>query len=328
MAEISVAAVIPLYNGAPFIREAVESVINQTVPVDEIIVVDDGSSDEGPAIVKEMAKDHPITLLNKTNGGQSSARNMAILHTKCSHIAFLDQDDAWYEEHIEVLRKPFEEGTARRLALVYGNLDQIDRQGRMVLEGCLNIVPSPQPKRSLHDCLRHDMFILPGASLVARQAIIDVGLFDERLSGYEDDDLFVRMFSAGFRSKYINKAISRWRIYSGSTSFSMRMAKSRIIYFQKLLESYPDDPGLDVYWGRSVIAPRFMSLARNEFVRGSRALDIPRMRQSWDDMKIIASALKWRIKARMYILEPLIKATYAGPLTGVARFLVRRASRC
>lgn len=328
MSQISVAAVIPLYNGAPFIREAIESVLNQTVQPDEIIVVNDGSTDEGPNIVAEMARCHPITLLHKANGGQSSARNMAILHSRCTHIALLDQDDAWYEDHIEILRRPFMDGKIRRLGLVYGNLDQIDRAGHLIQESCLDVVPSPQPKRSLLDCLRHDMFILPGASLVSRQAVIDLGMFDERLSGYEDDDLFVRLFSAGYRSVYINQPVSRWRIYSGSASFSARMAESRIIYFRKLLESYPDDPSIDLYWGRHVIAPRFMALVRHEFIRGSKTHDVQRMKQSWADIRTIAPTLRRRVRMRIRLWGPVIEATYRGPLTGIARALVRRASRC
>lgn len=323
----SVAAVIPLYNGASFIREALESVLAQTVPVDEIIVVDDGSTDEGPAIVAELAESHPITLLGKPNGGQSSARNLAIRHTRCSHVAFLDQDDAWHENHVELLRRPFLDGQTPRLGLVYGNLDQIDREGRAVLDCCLDDVSSPQPKRSRAECLRHDMFILPGAALVSRQAILDAGLFDERLSGYEDDDLFVRLFSLGFRSIYIKTAVTRWRIYSGSTSFSDRMARSRMIYFRKLLDAFPDEPRLGFYWGRDVIGPRFLEVLRNEFVQGSRIRDVARMRQAWEDLQEVVRVMKPRPRRRVALVRPIVSALYAGPFTGVARLLVRRATR-
>lgn len=194
---ITVAAVIPLYNGAPFIREALTSVLTQTDPADEIIVVDDGSTDDGDgaAIVREMAKVHPIRLLSKSNGGQGSARNLGIAESHSSHIALLDQDDIWYEDHLAVLKAPFEKRRIRDLGLVYANLDQIDRRGQMMMRYCLNGIPSPHPKRSLLQCLQHDMFILPGASLFSKRAFEAAGRFDERLAGYEDDDLFVRMFS-------------------------------------------------------------------------------------------------------------------------------------
>ncbi len=80
MDDISVAAVIPLYNGAPFIREALNSVFAQTVPPAEVIIVDDGSTDDGPQIVEELLSGHANALLmRKANGGQSSARNLLAL---------------------------------------------------------------------------------------------------------------------------------------------------------------------------------------------------------------------------------------------------------
>ncbi len=253
---ITIAAVIPLYNGAEFIEEAIRSVLSQTEPVDEIIVVDDGSTDQGPELVHQLFGLGPITMLKKPNGGQSSARNMAIRYTKCSHIAFLDQDDTWYEDHIQILKQPFISADIRRLALVYGNLDRVDRSGRMLDYCILDEIPSPQPKKSIRQFLENDLFILPSASLVLRNAILDVGLFDERLSGYEDDDLFLRMFIASYRSVFINKGVTRWRIYGNSTSYGGRMAVSRMIYFRKQIDAFEDDPSTNI-WMREIITRRF-----------------------------------------------------------------------
>ena len=144
--KITVAAIIPLYNGAAFICEALESVLAQTEPADEIIVVDDGSTDDGPEIVKEMAAGLPIRLLTKTNGGQSSARNFGVAACSSSHIALLDQDDIWYEDHLAVLKRPFADGNVRDLGLVYGNVDRIDRNGRMVVRRFLDTLPADHPK--------------------------------------------------------------------------------------------------------------------------------------------------------------------------------------
>ena len=254
---ITVAAVIPLYNGAEFIEEAIKSVVAQTDPVDEIIVVNDGSTDNGPDIVRSLLSSYPITFLQQSNAGQSSARNTAINHTSCSHVAFLDQDDIWYSDHIAVLKEPFLKGKMPDLALVYGNLNQIDRAGRMIFQRYLDYVPTPQPKTSLQQCLEHDMFILPGASLVSKEAIKAVGMFDERLSGYEDDDLFTRMFIACYDSVYINKPVTKWRLYTSSTSFSERMAKSRMIYFRKHVELHPYDPAFQAGLGQGYHWPTF-----------------------------------------------------------------------
>lgn len=327
MASISIAAVIPLHNGAEFIRASLDSVLAQTRPADEIIVVDDGSTDDGAQIVAERAAGHPITVLRQDNAGQSSARNRAIRYSQCSHVAFLDQDDIWCADHLAVLAAPFEAGEVADLALVYGNLDQIDRAGRMILRCCLDDVGAPHPKRALHECLSRDMFILPGAALVDRAAMLAAGLFDERLSGYEDDDLFLRLFLMGYRSHYLNRAVTLWRIHAGSTSFGLRMARSRMVYFRKLVETFPDEPDLGQFWARDIIAPRFARTLAAEFLRASRSGQAGLMAQVLSNLHEVAGLLRGSRRARIALACPLASVLSRGPLTGLSRSLVRRAVR-
>jgi GT2 family glycosyltransferase len=86
------------------------------------------------------------------------------------------------------------------------------------------------------------MFVLPSATVLSRTAFNAVGGFGERLSGYEDDDLFLRIFRAGFANVFIDRGVTRWRIHTGSAWYSARMGVSRMIYFRKLLAEFPDDP--------------------------------------------------------------------------------------
>lgn len=160
-----IAAVIPLYNGGRFIEGAIQSVLAQTRKVDEIIVVDDGSTDDGAAIVERMSIDHPsIVLVSQSNGGQGSARNAGARKSTCDLIALLDQDDAWYPHHIELLEKPFlKKKRYTPLGYTYSDLDEIDEHGRMFRRALLSHLPHQQhPKRTVLNCLRRDMFILPG----------------------------------------------------------------------------------------------------------------------------------------------------------------------
>ncbi len=322
---ITVAAVIPLYNGAEFIEEAIRSVAAQTDPVDEIIVVNDGSTDNGPEIVRSLRNSYPITFLQQPNAGQSAARNAAINHTSCTHVAFLDQDDIWYDDHIGALKQPYLKGEMLNLALVYGNLNQIDRSGRMVFQRCLDSIPTPQPKTSLQQCLEHDMFILPGASLVSKEAIKTVGMFDERLSGYEDDDLFTRMFSACYNSIYIDKPVTKWRLYASSTSFSERMAKSRMIYFRKQIEAYPYDPAFELHWARDIIGPRFMKIAHNDFIIATRSRDLAKIERAWADVEEIAPVMKIGTRRRVRLISPMVRFLYRNRLYRRARLLARYA---
>ena len=324
---MSIAAVIPLYNGSPFIEKTIESVLAQTEPADDILVVDDGSTDDGPQIVEALARSHPVTLLRKANGGQSSARNFAIRHTRCTHIAFLDQDDAWYDDHLSVLKRPFLDSSVRNLAVTYGNLDRIARDGKMVASRYLDNIPTPQPKTSLEQCLGHDMFILPSASLVSKEAIDSVGFFDEQLTGYEDDDLFCRIFSAGYRFVYVDEAVTKWRLYSSSTSFSPVMARSRMTYFKKQLALHPDDPGLGVYWARDIIAPRFMRLASGEFVKATKNRDALGLQRSLSEMEAIAPSMSPRAFRRMKTYAPIMRGLCRLRMYGAARSLAKRTAR-
>ena len=263
-ADVLITAIVPLYNGARFIREALRSIFAQNRVPDEVIVVDDGSTDEGPGLVAEMAKQYPIRVLRKENGGQSSARNVGVDHANGDLIAFLDQDDAWYPNHLSELVKPFLEPRPVELGWAYSSLDEINEAGEMVAHDILKPFKSAHPKRDLASCLKEDMFVLPSASLISRQAFLKVGGFDERLSGYEDDDLFLRMFLACFDNVYLPVALSRWRIFQGSSSYSPRMATSRAIYARKLIERFPNDHDRNRHHVRDMIAPRFFRTMAGE----------------------------------------------------------------
>jgi glycosyltransferase involved in cell wall biosynthesis len=214
--EPTVSVVIPLFNGAAFIAEALNSVIAQTLRPVEVIVVDDGSVDDGTTVVANYSEAADIVLIRKENGGQSSARNVGIRHARGDLIALLDQDDAWYPNHLAELIKPFLQSRSRPLGWSYGNVDEIDRAGEITAHCTLNKTTCAHPKSNVPDCLREDMFVLPSASLIARDAILRVGGFDERLCGYEDDDLFLRLLRAGYDNAYVSASLTRWRVHSGS----------------------------------------------------------------------------------------------------------------
>ena len=94
-----VSVVIPLYNGEAFIKSAINSVLAQTYTIDEIIVVDDGSTDKGPAIIREFFPQ--IIFIQQENRGVANARNSGWKKTVHNWIAFLDQDDIWHPQKIE-----------------------------------------------------------------------------------------------------------------------------------------------------------------------------------------------------------------------------------
>jgi GT2 family glycosyltransferase len=109
------------------------------------------------------------------------------------------------------------------------------------------------------------MFILPAASLIRKKAFDEVGGFDEKLVGYEDDDLFLRMFIAGWESAFVPESLSFWRMHGKNTIISTHMINSRRKYADKLMAAYPDSPASNVFWVRDCIAPRFFDLNMSQY---------------------------------------------------------------
>jgi glycosyltransferase involved in cell wall biosynthesis len=247
-----VSVIIPVYDGSEHLAECLESVLNQTWHDYEVIVVDDGSTDSSLSICQRYPG---VRIIQQENRGQSAARNRGVREAKGEYIAFLDQDDRWYPERlatqIPILKRNDKYG------MVYSNVDRIDEKGNMVERNFLDGV-SLQPKRTIMDCLAADMFILPGSVLIRKSIFDELGGFDERLSGYEDDDLFLRTFQRS-RIFYIRDALIQWRIYPTSYSYTDRMERSRRIYIKKLMEAFPNSPEANTYYTRDLIAARFMN---------------------------------------------------------------------
>lgn len=304
--DVTIGVVIPLYNGAAYIEDALRSVLAQTLTPDDIVVVDDGSTDNGPAIVEAIAANHPVRLLRKQNGGQSSARNFGIRATSTTHIALLDQDDMWYPDHLEELIKPFLEEHRLELGWSYSNLDEVDDSGSMVARSFLNMLPGTHPKRDLFICLQQDMFVLPSASIISRKAFDSVGGFDEALSGYEDDDLFLRIFRQGYDNVYIDKALSKWRIHSSSSSYSPRMARSRMAYLHKLVAMFPNNPDRDRMYIRDMLAPRFLPPAMADYGKAVMTGDRSQVSGAIQNLRIIANHHRRHVRVLITMVAPVL----------------------
>ncbi len=99
--DIRISAIVPAYNAEKYISRALDSVLKQSRPADEIIVIDDGSTDRTAEIIKGYGD--KIKYVYQENGGESAARNRGIEEASCEWIAFLDSDDEWLERNLEML---------------------------------------------------------------------------------------------------------------------------------------------------------------------------------------------------------------------------------
>jgi teichuronic acid biosynthesis glycosyltransferase TuaG len=143
-----VSIITPMYNGAKFVGETIESVLWQTYGNWEMFIIDDGSTDAGPDIVRQYAaEDRRITLLSQNNAGSAAARNNGIRHARGQYISLLDSDDTWKEDFLEKQLKLMKEKNA---LLVYSSHTRIDAQSNEVLKPF--IVP---PKVTYKDLLKN-----------------------------------------------------------------------------------------------------------------------------------------------------------------------------
>lgn len=269
----TVVGVMPLYNGEPWLEQALNSVVAQTVLPDEFLVVDDGGTDGGRAIADRFAAEYQFIRVISTGvvgGGQSAARNLAIATSSCDYVALIDQDDVWYPNHIEDLLKAALEHRGLRLGWVYSDFDDIDIDGHLIARDFIERRELGNPKRELARILSEGLIIQPSASLIDRLAVIDIGGFDEQLSGYEDDDLFLRLFLNNYDNIWLPESTSQWRIHESSSGGTDRMEASLHYYGRKLLDMFPDDKWRGQYYRRDVIAPRFLFTWVQMYVRASR----------------------------------------------------------
>src|SRR5262249_54605817 len=187
----------------------------------------------------------------------------------------------------------------------------VTESGDMFCRDFLNDVPAQQPKRHLARCLSEDMHILPSASLISREAFEAVGGVDERLSGYEDDDLFLRLFCGRWENIYLPESLSFWRMNNASCSYTPRMAKSRMIYAHEVLKRFPDDPFRNLYLTRDYIAPKFFRLAAADFMTAVRDQNREVASRALSDMMEMVPHMRPKIRMLFAAASPLLRSWWA-----------------
>jgi glycosyltransferase involved in cell wall biosynthesis len=224
--KLSVSAVIPCYNGAQWLAEAIQSVQAQTRPVDEIIVVDDASSDQSNEIAHKLGA---LVLTHSTNRGEGAARNTGIQQASGNVIAWLDADDFWLPHHVETLAGLLEQYPQATAAFAgvqrFGSRDEF-------ISGW---VPVGSPSNCFWLAFRDWLHIL-NASLIRREALLEIGGFDtiERYS--VDFDLWLRL-SRAHLFVCTREVTSYWRWHDEQQSrYYTRQIATLYRYRRRLLE--------------------------------------------------------------------------------------------
>ena len=185
--EITVSIIIPTYNRAQFLREAVESVLHQTFEDFEVLVVDDGSTDNTPQLMATFT-DPRVRFIRQTNQGRSHARNHALSLAQGRYIAFLDSDDIYLPEKLAWQVAKMD--AAPEVGMVYTSAHCIDAQGMLLNEQYIATVSG-----NIYNSIaffRPVTITLPTV-MVRREILADAGGFDEKMERFEDTDLWRRI---------------------------------------------------------------------------------------------------------------------------------------
>jgi glycosyltransferase involved in cell wall biosynthesis len=179
---LAVSAVIPSYNYARHVGEAIESVLGQTLPAHEILVIDDGSTDDTPAVAARYG--NKIHYVRTKNQGVSAARNEGIKRATGDLIAFLDADDRWLPHKLE-----------RQVPLFADPTVGLAHTGCRVFDGATEatlVEPIPQKELAFHELLNCCAVSLSSA-MVPRRVFAEVGGFHPAFSNAADWDMWIRI---------------------------------------------------------------------------------------------------------------------------------------
>ena len=244
--EMYFSVIVPLYNKAAYITKTIRSVLSQTHPDFEVLIVDDGSTDNSLDVVKAIT-DKRITIIFQENKGVSAARNTGIKAAKYNLIALLDADDWWDETYLEEM-----------LGLIrdYPAVSLYCSQFASVFKGKIFPIVDISQKTDCFDGFQEGIQLkhLPvhtSATIIKKEVLQQSGLFDERISLFEDHDLYIRI-SLFSKWAYINKkplvfynldVPENQRI----TGMPVVLEKHLLFYTDKFEAWYADNPYLPVF---------------------------------------------------------------------------------
>lgn len=206
----TISVVIPAYNYAHFVGQTLDSVLAQTLSPHEIIVVDDGSTDDTPKVLSSYGE--RLKVLRKPNGGLPAARNSGVEISTGDYLAFVDADDLWLPQKLEKQIALFAPNPA--IALVHCGVQDIDKNGQPLrdhLDGMSGNVAD--------EMLFFQRAVILGggsATIVTRRAYDEVGGFDVGLTGHSEDWDFYFRIARRHEVGFVPEVLVQYRLHSSN----------------------------------------------------------------------------------------------------------------
>ena len=182
--------VIPVYNGENFLGETLESVLQQSCPAAEVIVVNDGSTDRTSSIAHEF--DKRIRVLDRENAGVSASRNAGIVTASTDWVALMDHDNLWEREHLGNLARAIAQNPESDVCYSGGRELVFDSASGVFLLG--EVMPFPT-NEELPRMLMERCAFIPSATALRRSTVLAAGGFDSRYQNLQDWELWLGCFT-------------------------------------------------------------------------------------------------------------------------------------
>ncbi len=298
----AVSVVIATYNYARYLRAAVQSALRQTFPSFEVVVVDDGSTDPTPDVVRPFLADPRVLYYRSGHAGVAAAKNGAVRLSRAPLVAFLDADDVWVPSKLARQVALFRADPG--LGVAYSRRWLIDKYGRR-----LEYEQPPLFRGRVLNQLFRTNFVTFSSAVVRREVLDEAGPFDEGLSLAVDYDLWLRV-ALRHRFDYVDEPLVEYR--TGHANLSSR-SEERLATALRVMRRF-----LDEFGGREVLDPRAVRTAEAE-----TCYHIGLARRSSSRL----AALPWYVRA--LALAPGYRPAWRGllslPLPESARRLLRRA---
>jgi len=227
----SISIVLPLYNGAAFIKKTLDAVASQTFQDAELIIIDDGSPDSSSQIAEEVCSCSSsrilqnLTLIKQENQGVAAARNHGIEKAKGKWIALLDQDDIWLPEKLEVQHKAAQKNP--EASWHYSAFVRFYADGREKLKNN----GSSDRLETLKKMLSGELFVPPSTVLVLKKVCEELGGFDSELIPSDEWDFFLKL-AENYENGYSDKVLVRFPSHPTSTA---KRQRRKIFEAQKIV---------------------------------------------------------------------------------------------
>ena len=234
----NVSVVLTCHNGARWISSAIESILAQTYKNFELLVIDDGSTDDSKEIVSSYLCDERVHYIYQENRGFSAAVNKGIKESRGDLIGFVGQDDLWLPNKLELQAEYL--SNHKDVDLAHSSYFAIDPQGRIIRKRNAEI-PNGSSKRKLVEKLFLGNFIGFETVLVKRKCFDKVGFFDERMVGFSDHDMWLRIAGSFNIEGYVDLPLVKKREHELQLSKARIEAalKDEFLMVKKAIDLYP-----------------------------------------------------------------------------------------